>query len=118
MSLKSLACNERCPVASAEALQHEYHRGILPPAARDSITVYTRQAAANSTTCCRRCSNYVFEYNITGQPCEMVFAAVAGHLQSLDFTEQYKKWHGCAPVELYTAPVVKFVPEVGASMLQ
>ncbi len=48
----------------------------------------------------------------------MVFAAVAGHLQSLDFTEQYKKWHGCAPVELYTAPVVKFVPEVSASMLQ
>ncbi|DBA87673.1 TPA: hypothetical protein ACH3X1_004680 [Trebouxia sp. C0004] len=58
-----------------------------------------------------RCSNYVFEYNINGQPCEMVFAAVAGHLQSLEFTEQYKKWHGCAPVELYTAPVVKFVPE-------
>ena len=48
----------------------------------------------------------------------MVFAAVAGHLQSLEFTEQYKKWHGCAPVELYTAPVVKFVPEVSASMLQ
>ncbi|DBB17906.1 hypothetical protein WJX82_005956 [Trebouxia sp. C0006] len=58
-----------------------------------------------------RISNYVFEYSINGQPCEMVFAAVAGHLQSLDFTEQYKKWHGCAPVELYTAPVVKFVPE-------
>ena len=45
----------------------------------------------------------------------MVFAAVAGHLQSLEFTDQYKKWHGCAPVELYTAPVVKFVPEVCCS---
>lgn len=42
----------------------------------------------------------------------MVFAAVAGHLQSLDFTDQHKKWHSCNPVDLYTAPVVKFVPEV------
>ena len=32
MSLKSLACNERCPVASAEAQQHEYLRGIVAPA--------------------------------------------------------------------------------------
>ena len=64
-------------------------------------------------SCCRnRVWNHLFDYNLNGQQCEMVFAAVAGHLQSLDFTEQHKKWHSCSPVELYTAPVVKFVPEV------
>lgn len=42
----------------------------------------------------------------------MVFSAVAGHLQSLDFPDSHKKWHSCAPVDLYTAPVIKFVPEV------
>lgn len=64
-------------------------------------------------SCCRgHVWNQLFDYNLNGQQCEMVFAAVAGHLQSLDFTEQHKKWHSCSPVELYTAPVVKFVPEV------
>ena len=47
----------------------------------------------------------------------MVFAAVAGHLQSLDFTDQHKKWHSCNPVDLYTAPVVKFVPEVSLTFI-
>lgn len=42
----------------------------------------------------------------------MVFSAVAGHLQSLDFPESHKKWHSCPPVDLYTIPVIKFVPEV------
>jgi len=42
----------------------------------------------------------------------MVFSAVAGHLQSLDFPDTHKKWHSCAPVDLFTAPVIKFVPEV------
>ncbi|KAL3140647.1 hypothetical protein ABBQ32_005213 [Trebouxia sp. C0010 RCD-2024] len=55
--------------------------------------------------------NYAFDYSINGQQCEMVFSAVAGHLQSLDFTDSHKKWHSCPPVDLYTAPVIKFVPE-------
>ena len=42
----------------------------------------------------------------------MVFAAVAGHLQALEFAEGFKKWHACLPGDLYTAPVHKFVPEV------
>lgn len=42
----------------------------------------------------------------------MVFTSVAGHLLELDFTPQHKKWHSCSPVELYTAPVQKVVPQV------
>lgn len=66
----------------------------------------------SSVLCCRRIQNFAFDYSINGQQCEMVFSAVAGHLQSLDFAESHRKWHSCLPVDLYTAPVVKFVPEV------
>lgn len=68
---------------------------------------------AHSLCCCRaRVWNHLFDYNLNGQQCEMVFAAVAGHLQSLDFTSQHKNWTSCSPIDLYTAPVVKYVPEV------
>ena len=53
-----------------------------------------------------------FQYNINGTPCDMVFTSVAGHLLELDFEPQYKKWRGCSPVELFTAPVHKVVPKV------
>ena len=31
---------------------------------------------------------------------------------SLEFPPHMKKWNSCAPLELYSAPVVKAVPEV------
>lgn len=50
---------------------------------------------------------------------DMVFTSVAGHLMELDFTQQHKRWRSCSPLELYTAPVVKAVPDVsGARLLQ
>ena len=54
---------------------------------------------------------FFFPYNINGTPCEMVFTSVSGHLLELDFLPQHKKWRGCNPVELYTAPVQKLVPQ-------
>lgn len=42
----------------------------------------------------------------------MVFTSVAGHLMELDFPDGLKKWHACSPLDLYTAPVVKVVPQV------
>lgn len=56
-----------------------------------------------------------FGYTIQGTPCDMVFTSVAGHLMQLDFTQQHKRWHSCAPVDLYNAPVVKSVPDVSGS---
>lgn len=53
-----------------------------------------------------------FGYTIQGTPCDMVFTSVAGHLMQMDFTQQHKRWHSCSPLELYTAPVVKTVPDV------
>ncbi len=57
-----------------------------------------------------------FGYTIPGAgPCDMVFTSVAGHLMALDFPDHLKKWGSCAPLELYTAPVRKFVPKVRAA---
>jgi hypothetical protein len=67
--------------------------------------------------CCS--SNYnplfTFPYTINGGPCNMVFTSVAGHLMELDFPESHKKWRSCSPADLYTAPVVKRVPQVQAT---
>lgn len=38
--------------------------------------------------------------------------AVRGHLTSLDFPQQYRKWYACAPVDLYEAPMVKSTSQV------
>ena len=53
-----------------------------------------------------------FPYTIGGQPCDMVFTSVSGHLMEMDFEDAYRKWHGVNPVELYSAPMHKRVPEV------
>ncbi|KAA8547075.1 hypothetical protein F0562_003504 [Nyssa sinensis] len=57
--------------------------------------------------------NKIFEFNytISGQPCQMLFTSVTGHLMELEFEDRYRKWHSCDPVDLYHAPVRKFVPE-------
>ncbi len=57
-----------------------------------------------------------FQYPLNGQGnCEMVFSSVTGHLMQMDFGLQHKKWYSCSPLELYSAPVLKFVPEVRAT---
>lgn len=58
---------------------------------------------------------HMFGYTIGGQTCDMVFTSVLGHLQQLDFTSSHTKWYSCNPSELYTAPVIKSVAEVGRS---
>ncbi|KAF3621146.1 hypothetical protein FXO38_31958 [Capsicum annuum] len=66
--------------------------------------------------------NKIFEFNYTirNQPCQMLFTSVTGHLMELEFDDRYRKWHSCDPVDLYNAPVRKYVPEeidlrIGAS---
>ncbi|KAH7860070.1 hypothetical protein Vadar_008835 [Vaccinium darrowii] len=54
---------------------------------------------------------FEFSYTIRGQQCQMFFTSVTGHLMELDFDDRYRKWHSCDPLQLYHAPVVKYVPE-------
>ncbi|GMI98096.1 topoisomerase 3alpha [Hibiscus trionum] len=54
---------------------------------------------------------FEFNYSIRGQPCQMLFTSVTGHLMELEFEDRFRKWHSCDPGDLYHAPVRKFVPE-------
>ena len=38
--------------------------------------------------------------------------SVLGHLTSLDFEQQYRKWNSCHPGQLFDAPVVEQVDQV------
>lgn len=37
----------------------------------------------------------------------MIMTSVSGHLMTYEFTGAYRKWHGCPPLSLFDAPVVK-----------
>lgn len=39
--------------------------------------------------------------------------SVLGHLTGLDFAQQYRKWHSCAPGQLFDAEVITEVAKVG-----
>lgn len=55
--------------------------------------------------------NYEFNYNF-GPPwgqCDVTMTSVLGHLNELDFTEGYRKWYSCMPVQLFDAPTVESV---------
>lgn len=55
---------------------------------------------------------FSFTYTLQNRQCEMLFTSVSGHLTDLDFPPSYRKWAACRPLDLYSAPIVKFVPEV------
>ena len=38
--------------------------------------------------------------------------SVIGHLNGLDFDQQYRKWNSCRPGQLFDAPVVESVDPV------
>uniref|UniRef100_A0A131YRD8 DNA topoisomerase n=1 Tax=Rhipicephalus appendiculatus TaxID=34631 RepID=A0A131YRD8_RHIAP len=50
---------------------------------------------------------YEFDYRIFNSMCKMVMTSVSGHLLNLDFVSGYRKWHSCAPSELFDAPVAE-----------
>ena len=37
----------------------------------------------------------------------MVMTSVSGHLLGMDFSEQYRRWFSCHPVQLFDLPVEK-----------
>ncbi|KAG6394761.1 hypothetical protein SASPL_145351 [Salvia splendens] len=57
--------------------------------------------------------NRIFEFNcvVRSQLIQMSFTSVTGHLMELEFDDRYRKWHHCDPVDLYHAPVKKYVPQ-------
>ncbi|CAN0106769.1 unnamed protein product [Ectocarpus sp. 8 AP-2014] len=60
--------------------------------------------------------NPIFEFDncsMMGQSVNMKITSVTGHLMELEFAEPYgKKWGACQPVELFTAPLIRYVKDV------
>ena len=50
---------------------------------------------------------YEFQYQVQGVMSNMVMTSVSGHLLGMDFSEQYRKWYSCHPVQLFDLPVEK-----------
>ncbi|KAI9756066.1 MAG: DNA topoisomerase [Lichina confinis] len=66
----------------------------------------TRSIAGN-----KYIKNYEFDF-VFGQPwghCTVTMTSVIGHLHSLDFEQQFRKWTSCAPGQLFDAPLVNAV---------
>ncbi|MEW5319713.1 MAG: hypothetical protein WDW38_010851 [Sanguina aurantia] len=89
---------------------------VLCVAEKPMIAKDASQVLSNGT--CRRVPgmapqnpNWAFNYTINGQDCEVVFTSVRGHLMELEFPTAYKGWHSCTPVDLFTIPVSKHIPE-------
>jgi len=59
--------------------------------------------------------NYEFDFNFRqwGQ-CSVTMTSVLGHLTSLDFEQEYKGWRSCQPGQLFDAPTVVNIDNVGA----
>ncbi|KAG7008699.1 DNA topoisomerase 3 [Physcia stellaris] len=51
--------------------------------------------------------NYEFDFSF-GPPwgnCSVTMTSVLGHLTEVDFSQNYRKWHSCAPAQLFEAPI-------------
>eukprot|EP01080_Neovahlkampfia_damariscottae_P003222 gene3222-5537_t len=53
--------------------------------------------------------NSIYEFKYKNN--DMVFTSVSGHLYDMDFEDNFRQWGSCDPVQLFEAPIVKFVPE-------
>jgi DNA topoisomerase III len=71
-------------------------------------------ASLHATCRARYCKNLQFPFTLHGQPVNMIFTSVMGHLMELEFSPPYNSWQGCRAAELIDrAPVVKGVPKGG-----
>lgn len=53
------------------------------------------------------CCVYDFEYhNVEGAAADMIMTSVLGHIESLDFSEDYSNWQKVDPLQLLYAPLL------------
>lgn len=62
----------------------------------------------------RYVKNYEFDFSF-GPPwghCSVTMTSVIGHIHTLDFEQQYRKWNSCPPGQLFDAPTISYVVAV------
>ncbi|RWS07211.1 hypothetical protein B4U79_07604 [Dinothrombium tinctorium] len=77
-------------------------------AAKNIANILSRGAMRKREGFSRFNKIYDFDYNIPyiGN-CNMIMTSVSGHLINIDFTDRYRRWYSCDPVELFNAPIVE-----------
>jgi len=86
--------------------------GILSGGQYTTVSIVCGRYASNNNTVQRPsphkyCKNYEFNYPQTNS--HFVVTSVSGHLTSLDFPDQYRKWNSCDPLILFDAQVLTSV---------
>ena len=58
--------------------------------------------------------NYVFDYDFGGRwgKCEVTMTSVLGHITSVEFPPDYKRWESPPPESLFSAPIKVITPDV------
>ena len=60
--------------------------------------------------------NQIYEFDncpMMGQTVSMKVTSVTGHLMETEFAEPFgRRWGACRPVELFTAPIIRYVKDV------
>ena len=54
---------------------------------------------------------YEFSCQVLNKNAQVTMTSVSGHLISHDFSFNFKNWQKCPPINLFSAPIVKFCPE-------
>ncbi|KAJ1965435.1 DNA topoisomerase 3-alpha [Dipsacomyces acuminosporus] len=82
------------------------------PSQAKSIVQILSQGQSNSRAGKNKYNrNFDFQYRINGAFVQVTMTSVAGHVMEIDFPTAMRKWHSCNPVALFTAPIVRAVPE-------
>ncbi|KAJ3425781.1 DNA topoisomerase 3-alpha [Anaeramoeba flamelloides] len=89
---------------------------ILNVAEKPSVASQIAQTLSRSKPQHRRGKSkynpiWEFDHYFNNQKCRMVVTSVSGHLMKLDFPQQYQSWNMIDPLELFEAPVERFVDE-------
>lgn len=49
---------------------------------------------------------------------EVRVTSVTGHLMEMEFEGPYRQWKGCEPIDLFDAPIKKYVPDKNAGIAE
>lgn len=80
---------------------------------RVRVFITDRQQQRNSPVNFIKNMDFSYRLNANGEAYDdFTVTAVAGHLTSRDFSDQYRKWNSCDPFDLFEAPIITFVSQV------
>lgn len=81
-----------------------------PSIAKEITQILSRGESKREFTSAKTNPVFSFDYTLEGSRCRMFFTSVRGHLTSIDFDSRYRNWQRTPVEELFTAPIVSFIP--------